>query len=91
MKTALTTTVLAAVLPAIGGLTLSAQQPAQSTATPRAVAPADLTGYWTAVITEDWRFRMVTPPKGDAPGIPLNDAGLKAAGATQRRPRRQAR
>jgi hypothetical protein len=28
-------------------------------------APIDLTGYWVAVVTEDWRFRMVTPPKGD--------------------------
>ena len=45
------------------------------------MAPADFTGYWAAVITEDWRFRMVTPPKGDAAGIPLNDAGQKAANA----------
>ena len=37
--------------------------------------------YWAAVITEDWRFRMVTPPKGDAAGVPLNDAGQKAAEA----------
>ena len=27
-------------------------------------APVDLTGYWVSLITEDWRFRMVTPPKG---------------------------
>ena len=60
--------------------TVRAQQAAQS-GTPRAVAPADLTGYWAAVITEDWRFRMVTAPKGDAVGIPLNDAGQKAANA----------
>jgi hypothetical protein len=25
----------------------------------------DLTGYWVSLITEDWRFRMATPPKGD--------------------------
>ena len=30
---------------------------------PRAAAPEDLTGYWVSVVTEDWRFRMVTPPK----------------------------
>ena len=60
--------------------TVRAQQAAQS-GTPRAVAPADLTGYWAAVITEDWRFRMVTAPKGDAVGVPLNDAGQKAANA----------
>ena len=28
-------------------------------------AAIDLTGYWVSVVTEDWRFRMVTPPKGD--------------------------
>ena len=28
----------------------------------RAGAPFDLTGYWVSVVTEDWRFRMVTPP-----------------------------
>src|SRR4030095_16954496 len=28
-------------------------------------APIDLTGYWVSIVTEDWRFRMVTPPKGD--------------------------
>ncbi|MGH9257317.1 MAG: hypothetical protein ACRD3C_22385, partial [Vicinamibacterales bacterium] len=31
----------------------------------RAAAPIDLTGYWTAVITEDWHVRMLTAPKGD--------------------------
>ena len=35
-----------------------------SRGTPRAVAPADFTGYWAAVITEDWRFRMVTAAEG---------------------------
>ncbi len=33
--------------------------------TPKAQAPIDLTGYWTAVVTEDWHVRMLTPPKGD--------------------------
>jgi hypothetical protein len=74
-------TALAAVLVLIGGFAAGAQQPPQSTSTPRSLAPADFTGYWTAVITEDWRFRMVTPPKGDAAGVPLNDAGQKAADA----------
>lgn len=34
-------------------------------ATARAAAPVDLTGLWVAVVTEDWRWRMVTPQKGD--------------------------
>src|SRR5579864_3248685 len=33
--------------------------------TAKASAPIDLTGYWTAVITEDWHVRMLTAPKGD--------------------------
>ena len=34
-------------------------------ATAKAQAPIDLTGYWTAVITEDWHTRMLTAPRGD--------------------------
>jgi hypothetical protein len=33
--------------------------------TARASAPIDLTGYWTAVITEDWHVRMLTGARGD--------------------------
>src|SRR4029453_6217126 len=54
----------------------NAGQPAR---TPRASAPVDLTGYWVSAITEDWRYRMVTPPKGDFPGVPLNAEGAKVA------------
>ena len=45
--------------------------------TARAAAPADFTGYWVSVVTEDWRWRMVTPSKGDFAGIPLNAEGRK--------------
>ena len=38
-------------------------------------APVDLTGYWVTVVTEDWRYRMVTPARGDHPSVPLNAAG----------------
>ena len=40
-------------------------------------APVDLTGYWVSVVTEDWRWRMVTPIKGDFAGVPLNPAARK--------------
>jgi hypothetical protein len=43
----------------------------------REAAPIDLTGYWVSVITEDWRWRMVTPAKGDFAGIPLNPEGKR--------------
>ena len=28
-------------------------------------APVDLTGTWVSIVTEDWQWRMQTPPKGD--------------------------
>jgi hypothetical protein len=46
-------------------------------ATPRDLAPIDLTGYWVAVVTEDWKFRMVTPRKGVYQTLPLNAEGRK--------------
>ena len=49
--------------------------------TAQAAAPVDLTGYWVALVTEDWRWRMVTPKKGDFPSIPLNAAGRDLANA----------
>ena len=54
-------------------------QPEPSAPTPRVGAPIDLTGYWVSIVNEDWRWRMVTPPKGDYASVPLNDAGRKIA------------
>jgi hypothetical protein len=48
-------------------------------ATAQAAAPVDLTGYWVSVVTEDWRYRMVTPAKGDFQGVPMNAAAVKVA------------
>jgi hypothetical protein len=45
--------------------------------TAKAGAPVDFTGYWVSVVTEDWRWRMVTPIKGDFAGIPLTAEGRK--------------
>ena len=75
MKPAIATlfaTVFLAGIPPAGG---------QEEATARSAAPADLTGYWTAVVTEDWRWRMVTPPKGDYASMPLNAEGRRVADA----------
>src|SRR5690349_17975230 len=47
----------------------------------QAAAPVDLTGYWVSLVTEDWRFRMVTPPKGDFSSVPLNQEGQRVANA----------
>jgi hypothetical protein len=47
----------------------------------QASAPMDVTGYWVAFVTEDWRFRMVTPRKGDYQAVPLTDQARKVADA----------
>jgi hypothetical protein len=45
----------------------------------RDVAPWDVTGQWVSIVTEDWRYRMRTPPKNDYPGLPLNAAAQAVA------------
>jgi hypothetical protein len=47
--------------------------------TPKESASVDLTGYWAAVVTTDWRWRMTVPPKGDYLGIPINPAAKALA------------
>jgi len=49
--------------------------------TARASAPVDLTGYWVAFVTEDWRYRMVTPPKGDYGRVPMTPEARAIADA----------
>jgi hypothetical protein len=62
---------------------VSAQPPAKGKAkgkgTPRSSAPIDMTGTWVSVVTEDWMFRMVTPPKGEMLGVPVTAAARAAA------------
>jgi len=47
--------------------------------TAKAAAAFDPTGYWAAVITEDWHVRMLTAPKGDF-GSGSNVEGLPFGG-----------
>jgi hypothetical protein len=54
---------------------------AQGPTTPRATAPFDPTGYWVAIISEDWRWRMITPARGDFPSIPMSRQGQRLAEA----------
>jgi hypothetical protein len=56
-----------------------ASTPTSSTA--KASAPVDLTGYWVAFVTEDWRFRMITPRKGDYQPVPMTPEARKVADA----------
>ena len=48
---------------------------------PRAAAPIDVTGYWVSLVTDDWRWRVVTPPKGDVLYLPVNAEGRRVADA----------
>jgi hypothetical protein len=47
--------------------------------TAQQAALIDLTGYWVSVVDEDWRFRMMTPPKGDYAQVPINAAARNIA------------
>jgi hypothetical protein len=47
----------------------------------RQSAPIDLTGYWVAFVTEDWRLRMMTPSKGDYQNVPMTADARKIADA----------
>lgn len=72
--------------PAPGGRGAQAPPPARGRAagpppTGRAGASVDVTGYWVSVISEDWRYRMVTPPKGDRVNIPVNAAAIAVVNA----------
>jgi hypothetical protein len=63
-------------------LSLAAQGPPGRGGPPptgRPGAPVDFTGTWVSIVSEDWRWRMVTPPRGDYANIPLNEAGRKLA------------
>ena len=73
------------VVPMLGfTVPLAAQRGRGATGPPptaKAQAPIDVTGYWVSVVTEDWRYRMVTAPKGDHPGLPLSAEGNRVANA----------
>jgi hypothetical protein len=60
---------------------VKAQQQAGGKApeTAKAASPIDLTGYWVTVITQDWRWRMVTPAKGDYAGVPITAEAKRVA------------
>ena len=71
-----------AALMACGLVQLDAQRgAAQPPRAPRAAAPIDLTGYWVSIVTMDWRWRMVTPAKGDYVGVPMTAEARKVADA----------
>jgi len=67
------------LIPVLSALSYAQGRNGQPPAPAKSTAPVDLTGYWVSVVTEDWRYRMVTPAKGDYPSIPFNAEGRRAA------------
>ena len=72
---------VAAVALALWGLALTASLHAQRQggappSSARDAAPIDLTGYWVSYVTENWRYRMVTPAKGEYRRIPVSPAAV---------------
>jgi hypothetical protein len=73
---------ITALVALVASATAGAQPPPrQAPANARAAAPIDLTGWWVAVITEDWRWRMVTPLRGDFANIPASPAAYPVGAA----------
>jgi len=66
---------------ALSPLPAMSQRGGRGFQSPSDTAAIDMTGFWVSVVTEDWRFRMVTPPRGDYGGVPLSGAGRGAANA----------
>jgi hypothetical protein len=67
---------------ALGAFAAAAQPPPgppEPPRSPRESAALDLTGQWVAIVNEDWRWRMTTPPKGDYASVPLNAEGRRVA------------
>ncbi len=70
---------LAAILWAGSALAQLGAPPPPPPANSREAAPQDFTGYWVSLVTEDWRYRMLTPDKGDYSGITLTPAARAIA------------
>jgi hypothetical protein len=74
-----TSTIVCLVAVAAQGTVLAQRGAGRGGAAARTAAPIDVTGLWVSVVTEDWRWRMRTPPKGDYASVPLTPAAIKVA------------
>ena len=84
---------LCAAVAALSSMPIAAQQGRQGAPGPggrggpagpppsgRAQAPFDPAGYWVSLVTDDWRYRMLTPPKGNADYLPANAEARRVMG-----------
>lgn len=60
------------------GISMMSPQ-AQAQRNARDAAPFDLTGYWVSIVTEDWRWRMLTAPVGDYTSVPMTTMAREIA------------
>jgi hypothetical protein len=74
-------TILIVLMVAISAYAQGRGAPPGPPPTPKTAARIDITGYWVALVTEDWRYRQFTPPKGDYESVPINPAGKRIADA----------
>jgi hypothetical protein len=74
-------TLLIATLVTLSSAAAQPAAPVSAASTAKSSAAIDLTGYWVAFVTEDWRFRMITPHKGDYQGVPMTAEARKIADA----------
>jgi hypothetical protein len=79
MRIATLSAALVVALVVVGGAVAQPRSGAAAAATPRASAPIDITGYWVAVVSEDWRHRMATARPRDYESLPLNAEGRRVA------------
>jgi hypothetical protein len=82
------------ILTAVTALALTGPAQAQRNAPPGGRGPAapagqgvaspgiafDPTGYWVSIVSDEWRYRMITPPKGNVDYVPVNAEGRRVAG-----------
>jgi hypothetical protein len=55
----------------------ASQPPPGLPPTPKAAAVLDITGNWVSLIDDEWRWRMITPAKGDVSFVPVNGEGRR--------------
>jgi hypothetical protein len=62
-----------------GGGGRGGQPPAAARGNVPADAPFDPTGYWVSIVSDEWRYRMLTPAKGNVDYVPVNQEGRRVA------------
>lgn len=65
--------------PCAYGQTPIAADASKADASAKQAAPIDLSGYWVSLVTTDWRWRMLTPARGDYQSVPLNERAYELA------------